>query len=196
MSGGEKQRVAIARAFAAEPEIVLCDEVTSALDVSVQAAVLDLLDQLKAKRGTTYLFVSHDLAVVRALSDRVAVLYQGRLCEIGPAAEVYGLPSHPYTEVLLGAVLEPDPDFRPRLLADDVTELSPPAQGCPFQRRCQRKIGPVCDTVIPPWQVTPNGHAIRCHLQMDDLLASHSAQGRPVSSAAPGAGILPSHADR
>lgn len=174
MSGGEKQRVAIARAFAAEPEIVLCDEVTSALDVSVQAAVLDLLDQLKAKRGTTYLFVSHDLAVVRALSDRVAVLYQGRLCEIGPAAEVYASPSHPYTEVLLGAVLEPDPDYKPRLLADDVTELSPPARGCPFQRRCQRKIGAICETVAPPWQVAPSGHAIACHHQRGDLLESNN----------------------
>jgi peptide/nickel transport system ATP-binding protein len=177
MSGGEKQRVAIARAFAAEPEIVLCDEVTSALDVSVQAAVLDLLDQLKAARGTTYLFVSHDLAVVRALSDRVAVLYQGRLCEIGPAAEVYASPSHPYTEVLLGAVLEPDPDAQPRLLADDVTELSPPAQGCPFQRRCPRKVGPVCDTMMPPWQVTPGGHAIRCHHKRDDLVALQQPSG-------------------
>eukprot|EP01036_Dinobryon_divergens_P062150 gene62150-biopygen48307 len=110
MSGGEKQRVAIARAFAAEPDVVLCDEVTSALDVSVQAAVLDLLDELRAQRGTAYLFVSHDLAVVRALAHRVAVLYQGRLCEIGPAAPVYAQPLHPYTRVLLGAVLEPDPD--------------------------------------------------------------------------------------
>lgn len=89
LSGGEKQRVAIARAFVADPEIVLCDEVTSALDVSVQAAVLQLLEKLKRERGTTYVFVSHDLAVVRSLSDRVAVLYQGRLCELGPAKNVY-----------------------------------------------------------------------------------------------------------
>ena len=130
LSGGEKQRVAIARAFAAQPDLVLCDEVTSALDVSVQAAVLDLLDALRRDQGTTYIFVSHDLAVVRALSDRVAVLYQGRLCEVGPAAAVYGAPSHPYTEVLLGAVLEPDPDTAPTLSADDVIELAPPAQGC------------------------------------------------------------------
>ena len=111
LSGGEKQRVAVARAFAAKPDIILCDEVTSALDVSVQAAVLNLLQQLKEDLGTTYVFVSHDLAVVRAISDRVAVLYQGRLCEIGPSQNVYKFPSHPYTEVLLGAVLEPDPDI-------------------------------------------------------------------------------------
>ena len=93
---------------------------TSALDVSVQAAVLDLLDDLKAQQGTTYIFVSHDLAVVKAISDRVAVLYQGRLCEIGPADAVYKAPFHPYTDVLLGAVLEPDPDIAPKLSADDV----------------------------------------------------------------------------
>lgn len=172
LSGGEKQRVAIARAFAAEPDLVLCDEVTSALDVSVQAAVLDLLNDLKAKQGTTYVFVSHDLAVVRALSDRVAVLYQGRLCELGRSADVYARPSHPYTEVLLGAVLEPDPDTAPTLSADDVVELSPPAHGCPFQRRCPRKIGPVCDRDAPPWQHGAQGHAIRCHHSIADLEAA------------------------
>ncbi|MGY9010764.1 MAG: ABC transporter ATP-binding protein, partial [Rhodobacterales bacterium] len=154
LSGGEKQRVAIARAFAAEPDLVLCDEVTSALDVSVQAAVLDLLNELKQSQGTTYIFVSHDLAVVRALSDRVAVLYQGRLCEIGPTSDVYTLPSHPYTEVLLGAVLEPDPDTAPTLTADDVVELSPPEKGCPFQRRCPRSLGTLCASDVPPWQTS------------------------------------------
>jgi peptide/nickel transport system ATP-binding protein len=169
LSGGEKQRVAIARAFAAEPELVLCDEVTSALDVSVQAAVLDLLDELRAQRGTAYLFVSHDLAVVRALAHRVAVLYQGRLCEVGPAAAVYASPSHPYTEVLLGAVLEPDPDHRPTLLADDVIESSPPPRGCAFQRRCPRHLGDACDAVTPPWQQGVAGHQIRCHIPMAEL---------------------------
>ncbi len=170
LSGGEKQRVAIARAFAAQPDLVLCDEVTSALDVSVQAAVLDLLDALRRDQGTTYIFVSHDLAVVRALSDRVAVLYQGRLCEVGPAAAVYGAPSHPYTEVLLGAVLEPDPDTAPTLSADDVIELAPPAQGCAFQRRCPRKLGGICDTDTPPWRVDhATGHAIRCHIDRSAL---------------------------
>jgi peptide/nickel transport system ATP-binding protein len=174
LSGGEKQRVAIARAFAAEPDLVLCDEVTSALDVSVQAAVLDLLNDLKATQGTTYVFVSHDLAVVRALSDRVAVLYQGRLCELGPSADVYATPSHPYTEVLLGAVLEPDPDTAPTLSADDVVELSPPAQGCPFQRRCPRKIGRICDTDTPPWRHGKQGHAIRCHNSIADLTTAQA----------------------
>ena len=169
MSGGEKQRVAIARAFAAEPDVVLCDEVTSALDVSVQAAVLDLLDELRAQRGTAYLFVSHDLAVVRALAHRVAVLYQGRLCEIGPAASVYAQPLHPYTRVLLGAVLEPDPDHAPQLLADDSVESAPPAQGCPFQRRCPVHQGEHCDRETPPWQDAGQGHQLRCHIPLMQL---------------------------
>jgi peptide/nickel transport system ATP-binding protein len=166
MSGGEKQRVAIARAFAAEPDLVLCDEVTSALDVSVQAAVLELLETLRRERGTAYLVVSHDLAVVRALADRVAVLYQGRLCEVGPAADVYTRPSHPYTEVLLGAVLEPDPDHVPRLLAQDVVEAAPPARGCAFQRRCPKRLGPLCDEQPPPWQAVDGAgqHRVRCHI--------------------------------
>ncbi len=169
MSGGEKQRVAIARAFAAEPELVLCDEVTSALDVSVQAVILDLLTELQARHSAAYVYVSHDLAVVRAIAGRVAVLYQGRLCEIGPSDKVYALPSHPYTEVLLGAVLELDPDTAPTLVAEDTVELSPPAKGCPFQRRCQHRIGTVCDTTKPPWQEKGNGHAIRCHIPLADL---------------------------
>ena len=169
LSGGEKQRVAVARAFAADPELVLCDEVTSALDVSVQAVVLNLLRQLQADRGTTYVFVSHDLAVVRALADRVAVLYQGRLCEIGPSEKVFLPPSHPYTEVLLDAVLEPDPDAKPTLAAADVMELSPAPKGCPFQRRCPRRIGDICDNDAPPWQSTVSGHAIRCHIPLNDL---------------------------
>jgi peptide/nickel transport system ATP-binding protein len=169
LSGGEKQRIAIARAFVAEPDIVLCDEVTSALDVSVQAAVLELLDDLKQTQRTTYVFVSHDLAVVKALSDRVAVLYQGRLCEIGPTDQVYNKPSHPYTEVLLGAVLEPDPDHELKLMADDIVELAPPESGCPFQRRCPRIIGDICKSLEPPWQTLPTGNQICCHIPWQEL---------------------------
>ncbi len=171
LSGGEKQRVAVARAFAAEPDLVLCDEVTSALDVSVQAAVIELLTELQSDRATTYIFVSHDLSVVRAVADRVAVLYQGRLCEIGSSEKVYDLPSHPYTEALLGAVLEPDPDTEPRLMAEDIVELSPPTSGCPFQRRCPRRIGEICDRETPPWQGADQSHAIACHIPLDELLA-------------------------
>ena len=169
LSGGEKQRVAVARAFAAKPDIILCDEVTSALDVSVQAAVLNLLQELKVDFGTTYIFVSHDLAVVKAISDRVAVLYQGRLCEIGPSESVYKFPSHPYTEVLLGAVLEPDPDIKPKLVAEDIVEEKPPEKGCSFQGRCPRLLGQICKTDVPPWQIDENGNAIRCHIKINDL---------------------------
>ena len=169
LSGGEKQRVAVARAFAAKPDIILCDEVTSALDVSVQAAVLNLLQELKEDFGTTYVFVSHDLAVVRAISDRVAVLYQGRLCEIGPSKNVYKFPSHPYTEVLLGAVLEPDPDIKPKLVAEDIVEEKPPKNGCSFQGRCPRILGDICKNEVPPWQIGENGNSIRCHIKIDDL---------------------------
>ena len=169
LSGGEKQRIAVARAFAAKPDIILCDEVTSALDVSVQAAVLDLLKSLKDDFGTTYIFVSHDLAVVKAISDRVAVLYQGRLCEIGPKKNVYNFPSHPYTEVLLGAVLEPDPDIKPKLIAEDIVEERPPENGCSFQGRCPRILGDKCRLEVPPWQIAENGNAIRCHIDIEEL---------------------------
>ncbi|HSG17452.1 MAG TPA: ABC transporter ATP-binding protein [Anaerolineae bacterium] len=177
LSGGEKQRVAIARAFAADPEIVLCDEVTSALDVSVQAAVLDLLADLQRERNTTYIFITHDLAVVRAFADRVAVLYQGRLCEIGTVDEIYTPPYHPYTETLLGAVLEPDPDAKPILLASDTPEMAPPATGCPFKRRCPRHLGQICNEVTPDWKI-PNdskGHMIRCHIDVEELASEQTA---------------------
>jgi len=176
LSGGEKQRVAIARAFAAEPSIVLCDEVTSALDVSVQAAVLELLDQLKRERGTTYVFVSHDLGVVRAIADRAVVLYQGRICESGPVQNIFASPSHPYTEALLGAMVEPDPDHRPVLLAEDMVEGAPSSRGCPFQRRCHRRLGPICDSSGPPAQLRGE-HMIRCHIPLDELEPMQDAGG-------------------
>ncbi|MEL6577387.1 MAG: ABC transporter ATP-binding protein, partial [Pseudomonadota bacterium] len=171
LSGGEKQRIGIARAFAAEPQWVLCDEVTSALDVSVQATVLRLLDELQQNAQTGYLFVSHDLAVVRAVADRIAVLYQGRICELGPAEAVFAPPYHPYTHVLLGAVLTPDPSARPALAADDAIDSAPPATGCPFQNRCPHRIGPVCDTEPPPARLIAEGHRITCHLDQHALRA-------------------------
>ena len=168
LSGGEKQRVAIARTFAGEPELILCDEVTSALDVSVQAAVLQLLKQLQAERGVAYLFIAHDLAVVQAIADQVAVLYQGRLCEVGDTESLFNGPWHPYTETLLDAVLQPDPDHEPRLHSDDAAESHPPAQGCPFQNRCPRKLGERCNTELPDWQ-NVNGKRLRCHIPAAEL---------------------------
>jgi len=174
MSGGEKQRVAVARAFVADPEIVLCDEVTSALDVSVQAAALNLLADLQSEQGVAYLFISHDLAVVRAIADRVAVLYQGRLCEVGLVEQIYAPPYHPYTEALLAAVPVPVPGVRPRLLAKDVQESQPPARGCPFQRRFSRRVGSICDEEMPPWQAVAEEHFIGCHISLEELRASQA----------------------
>jgi peptide/nickel transport system ATP-binding protein len=177
LSGGEKQRVAIARAFAANPEVVLCDEVTSALDVSVQAAILDLLADLQKEHNTTYIYISHDLAVVRAIANRVAVLYQGRLCEVGMVDQIYSPPYHPYTETLMGAVLAPDPNAKPKLIASDTPELSPPAQGCAFQRRCPKCIKGLCEVETPSWQSSDNaeGHMIRCHIPLNELSTKQSS---------------------
>ena len=168
LSGGLKQRVAIARAFAGDPRVVICDEPTSALDVSVQAAILNLLADLQAGAGVSYVFISHDLGVVRYLSDRIAVLYLGRIMEIGPAEDVFNGPHHPYTEALLSAV----PDLageraRIRLGGEMPSPLAPPP-GCVFNSRCPRKIGAVCETTEPALH-TDTGHAIRCHLPREAL---------------------------
>ena len=169
LSGGLKQRVAIARAFAAGPRAMVCDEPTSALDVSVQAAVLNLLADLQAEHGTALVLISHDLAVVRFLADRVAVLYLGRLMEVGPAAAVLGGPHHPYTEALVSAAFA-TPE-RPAIVLSGArpSPASPPG-GCLFHTRCPRRIGPVCDTEEPPLHVAEGGaHAIRCHIPRAEL---------------------------
>jgi peptide/nickel transport system ATP-binding protein len=179
LSGGLKQRVAIARAFAGDPRIVICDEPTSALDVSVQAAILNLLADLQAQAGVSYVFISHDLGVVHYLADRIAVLYLGRVMEVGTADQVFEPPHHPYTEALLSAVpaLDGEPRTRIRLHGELPSAAEPPS-GCVFHTRCHRKLGAICETEEPPLFEPEPGHAIRCHIRPDELRRVQTADAR------------------
>ena len=171
LSGGERQRVAIARALAAKPRLMLCDEILSALDVSVQTSIVELLLELQAEHAIAYLFISHDLAVVRSLSHRVGVLYRGELCEVGTAVEVYAPPYHPYTHTLLSAVPEIDGknEVSSAVRSDPGEASARPASACPFADRCPWKVGRVCDEVAPPWRATSHTHTLRCHIPLDEL---------------------------
>jgi peptide/nickel transport system ATP-binding protein len=170
LSGGLKQRVAIGRAFAGDPRVVVCDEPTSALDVSVQAAILNLLADLQHEEGVTYLFISHDLGVVRYLSDRIAVLYLGRLMEVGDAEAVFSPPHHPYTEALLSAVPTLEGEERPRIrLQGEIPSAAEPPSGCVFHTRCPRKWGEICEREEPPLAEVEKGHFMRCHIPLEEL---------------------------
>ena len=175
LSGGQQQRVALASAFAANPDLVVADEAVSALDVSVQAQVLNLLEEHQREYGNSYVFITHDLGVVRYVSDDILVLYAGHVAEYGPAADVLSAPSHPYTEALLSAAPTPDPDAEPTniRLEGSVPTLRSAFDGCFFADRCPRKLGEICDIAPPPEQQGPGGadHIINCHIPTQDLAA-------------------------
>jgi peptide/nickel transport system ATP-binding protein len=184
LSGGEKQRVGIARALAGRPDLVLCDEPVSALDVSVQAALLNLLLEVQQAYGTTMIFIAHDLSVVRYISDQVAVMYLGQVVDIGPAEAIYAPPYHPYTEALLSAVPIPDPAAQPHRirLAGTVPSAIDPPSGCRFHTRCPRRGllpdgGRICETTVPPWQDAGDGHRILCHIPLETLRALPPVMG-------------------
>ncbi len=184
LSGGLKQRVAIARAFAGVPRVVVCDEPTSALDVSVQAAILNLLADLQSREQVTYVFISHDLGVVRYLADRIAVLYLGRVMEYGAAETVFSGPHHPYTEALLSAVPSLDGQRRERIkLTGEIPSPAHPPSGCVFHTRCPRRLASgLCESTEPPLVEVEPAHMMSCHIPLAEL---RRLQAVPEPAAAP-----------
>ena len=163
-SGGQCQRISIARALILEPELVICDEPVSALDVSIRAQILNLLEEMKRRYGLTLLFIAHDLAVVKAVSDRIAVMYLGRLCEVAPTEQLFAQPAHPYTALLLGAIPVPDPTVRPAVnvsIGEPPSPLDPPS-GCRFRTRCPRADG-LCAEEVPELRDLGAGQLAACH---------------------------------
>jgi oligopeptide/dipeptide ABC transporter ATP-binding protein len=185
-SGGQLQRIAIARALALSPKMLVLDEPVSSLDVSIQAEIINLLGDLQQQLGLAYLFIAHDLALVRHVSDRIAVMYLGRVIENGPAAEVYERPKHPYTEALLSAIPVPNPARqreRERIvLQGDIPSPAAPPPGCRFHTRCRYAFEP-CRTVDPPAFTTPDGTTVACHLHTDGpVLSGMTVLGLPAGN--------------
>ncbi len=190
LSGGQKQRVGIARAFAGDARIVVADEPVSALDVSVQAAVTQLLMDIQRQNGTTLLFISHDLSIVRYLSDRVMVMYLGHVVELGTTDQVFAPPYHPYTEALLSAVPVADTSVEKKriVLEGDIPSAMNPPSGCPFQTRCRWKSevpGDLCEREVPPMRQIADGHQIKCHLAEDILARMEPVFTMPADSPDP-----------
>lgn len=185
LSGGELQRVAIARAFASNPELLVLDEPVSSLDVSVQAAILNLIGELQSDHQSSLLFISHDLAVVSYVADQIAVIYLGTLMEVSEPGELYNAPHHPYTEALLAAIPLPDPSLKsaPIHLPGDIPNPADHPGGCPFHTRCPRYLGEICATQSPPWQIDDKtGKRIYCHIPLEELSSLQKQIKSPNSS--------------
>jgi peptide/nickel transport system ATP-binding protein len=196
-SGGQCQRISIARALVMEPQLIICDEPVSALDVSIQAQILNLLDDLKTEHGLTLVFIAHDLAVVKNISDRVAVMYLGKMCEISEADELYAHPAHPYTELLLGSSPVPDPEIEldtVRVIEGELPSPISPPSGCRFRTRCPFA-DEICAAEEPQMRRVGDDHYVACHHPLiepwadDQTSATASAATVPVGT--PGTGVAP-----
>ncbi|WP_042349181.1 ABC transporter ATP-binding protein [Bacillus massiliigorillae] len=178
-SGGQRQRIGIARALALDPEFIIADEPISALDVSVQAQVVNLLKKLQIEQGLTYLFIAHDLSMVKQISNRIGVMYLGHLVEVTDSHRLYEEPLHPYTQALLSAIPIPDPDVEKRreriILKGELPSPMNPPSGCVFRTRCQYAME-ICTNVIPKWQEVEKDHFVKCHLHNEEIKGNQTSQ--------------------